>query len=66
MKLIEPELPEEKQMYKNLVDTIFKGVALAMGVAVIVVNTLGSLPTASAFTLLGIGLAALALSGLQK
>ena len=53
-------------MFKNLLDTIYKGIALAMGVAVIVLNTLGSLSAGSAFTLLGIGLAALALAALQK
>jgi hypothetical protein len=53
-------------MYKNLTDTILKGIALAMGVAVIVLNTLGALDNTSAFTLLGIGLAALALAGLQN
>jgi hypothetical protein len=53
-------------MYKNLLDTIYKGIALAMGVAVIVLNTLGGLSAGPAFTLLGIGLAALALAGMQK
>lgn len=53
-------------MYKNLLDTIFKGIALAMGVAVVVLNTLGSLNTTSAFTFLGIGLALLALVEMQK
>ena len=53
-------------MNKNLLDTIFKAVALSMGVAVIVLNTLGSLSVDTAVTLLGIGLTALAIAGLQK
>lgn len=53
-------------MKKNLLNTIFKAVALAMGVAVIVLNTLGSLSTDATVTLLSIGLTTLAISGLQK
>ena len=53
-------------MDKNLLDTIFKAVALGMGVAVIVLNTLGSLTVNTATTLLGIGLTVLAIAGLQK
>jgi len=53
-------------MNKNLLDTIFKAVALGMGVAVIVLNILGSLTVDTAVTLLGIGLTALAIAGLQK
>lgn len=51
---------------KNLLDTIFKAVALGMGVAVIVLNTLGSLSVDTAVTLLSIGLTALAIAGFQK
>jgi hypothetical protein len=53
-------------MNKNLIDTVFKAVALGMGVAVIVLNTLGSLTADTAMTFLGIGLTALAIAGLQK
>jgi hypothetical protein len=53
-------------MNKNIVDTVFKAVALGMGVAVIVLNTLGSLSADTAMTLLGIGVTALAIVGLQK
>jgi len=53
-------------MNKNLLDTVFKAVALGMGIAVIVLNTLGSLTVDTAVTLLGIGLTALAMAGLQK
>jgi len=57
---------KENEMNKNLLDTIFKAVALGMGVAVIVLNILGSLSVDTAVTLLGIGLTALAMAGLQK
>ncbi|HSG41805.1 MAG TPA: hypothetical protein VLA72_01505 [Anaerolineales bacterium] len=53
-------------MNKNVVDTVLKAVALAMGVAVIVLNTLDSLSADTAMTLLGLGVAALAIAGLQK
>jgi hypothetical protein len=57
---------KENSMSKNLMDTVFKAVALGMGVGVIVLNALDSLTDVTAVTLLGIGLAALAISGLQK
>jgi len=53
-------------MNKNLLDTIFNAVALGMGVVVIVLNTLGTLTADTAFTLIGIGLTALAIARLQK
>ena len=40
-----------------LISTVFKAVALAMGVAVTVLSCLGSLETQTAVTLLGLGLA---------
>lgn len=43
-----------------------KGIALAMGVAVIVLNTLNTLTTATAIALLSMGLTALAMAALQK
>ena len=53
-------------MVKRIVSIALKGVAHAMGIAVISLNFLGSLAIGSALTLLGIGLAALALEPLQK
>jgi len=53
-------------MNKNLLDTIFKAVALGMGVAVITLNTLGSLTVDTAVNLLGIGLTCLAIAGMNK
>jgi len=53
-------------MDKNLLKTILNAIALAMGVAVIVMQTLGSLGTGTAITLLGVGMAALGIAALQK
>jgi len=53
-------------MNKNLLKTIFNGVAMAMGVAVIVLNIVDPLPITDATSLLGIGVAALGVGGLQK
>ena len=53
-------------MNKDLLGTLLKAVALGMGVAVIVLNVLGTLTVDTAVMLLGIGLTALALAGLQK
>ncbi len=53
-------------MKKNLLTTIFNGLALAMGVATLVLNILGVLDNQTAFTLLGLGMFALAAANLQK
>jgi len=50
---------------KTLVNWIFKGIALAMGVATIVLGILGSSTNEALITLLGIGLFALSLWALQ-
>jgi hypothetical protein len=50
----------------NLVNLALKGVALAMGVAVIVMNTLGTLTPTTEASLLGIAVAALAITALDK
>ena len=47
-------------MKNNLVNIILKAVALAMGVAVIVLNILGTVATSTSVTLLSFGLTALA------
>lgn len=51
--------------WSRLFDTACKAVALAMGIAVAVLSILGQLPSKSAFVLLGIGLACLALTALN-
>ena len=53
-------------MNKNIVSVAFKGIALAMGVAVIVLGILGTLNANGATNLLGIGLTALALAAFQS
>ena len=53
-------------MNKNTLSIALKGVAFAMGVAVIVLNILGTLSISTAVTLLSIGLTALAIAALQK
>jgi Zn-dependent membrane protease YugP len=57
---------KENPMNKNLFEIICKAVALGMGVAVIVLNILGTLSVNTGLLLLGIGLTALALSDLEK
>ena len=57
---------KEKEMKPNILKTVFSGIAVAMGVAVIVTNILNPLSGVEATNLLGIGLAALGLSSYQK
>ncbi|HNS01260.1 MAG TPA: hypothetical protein PKM78_02630 [Anaerolineae bacterium] len=52
-------------MVRNIVQITLKAVALAMGVAVIVMSTLKTLDVATGVSMLGMGLAALALVSLQ-
>lgn len=50
----------------ELIDTILRAVALAMGVAVAALCTLNALPLQQGLSLLGIGVACLAVSALRK
>ena len=50
----------------NLVNIVFKGVAVAMGIAVIVLNILKVASLDTQLMLLGIGLACLAISALRR
>ncbi len=59
-------IPRRNAMKSNLIRLVCNAVALGMGIAVIVINILGNLTTGTAFTLLGVGVAALGLAGLQK
>jgi hypothetical protein len=52
-------------MNKNIVSIALKGLALAMGVAVVVLNILGTLDMKSAANMLGFGMVTLAIAALQ-
>ncbi len=47
---------------RNLINTICKALAVAMGIAVVVLTILGTANTTTSLTLLGFGLAALAVA----
>jgi hypothetical protein len=53
-------------MKNNLLKTICNGVAVAMGVAVIVTNIVSPLSLSASSNLLGIAVAALGVAALQK
>lgn len=53
-------------MYKNITKIALKGIALAMGIAIIVMGTLNTLEISTGLSMLGMGLAALALANLQE
>ena len=57
---------EETTRDSGLLELILRAVALAMGVAVIVMSVMGTMTADTAVTLLGIGLAALGLDALQR
>ena len=50
---------------KGTIKTVFKAVAVAMGVAVIVLGMLKMLPSSTGLLLLGIGVVALGIASLQ-
>ena len=58
--------PHQEEAPIALVNTILRAVALAMGVAVAVLSALNGLDAGSGLSMLGIGLAALALSALPS
>lgn len=53
-------------MNQNLLKTIFNCLALAMGIAVVVLNIVNPPVWTAAASMLGIGVAALGIAGLQK
>ncbi len=57
---------KEKTVWKSITNITLKGVALAMGVAVIVMSTLKTLDVTAGVSMLGLGLAALALAEMPK
>ena len=58
--------PHQEEAPIALVNTILRAVALAMGVAVVALSVLDVLDGKAAISLLGMGLACLALYSLQK
>jgi hypothetical protein len=56
----------QKRSTSSILNLILKGLALAMGVAVVVLSILGTAAPSNLITLLGIGLAALGLWALQS
>lgn len=53
-------------MYKSITKIALKGIAMAMGVAVIVLGTLKTLDVNAGVSMLGMGLTALALASFQE
>ena len=53
-------------MYKNITKIALKGIAMAMGVAVIVMSVLKTLDINAGVSMLGMGLTALALANFQE
>ena len=49
----------------EIIDTVLKGIGIAMGIAVTVLSILGELEINAAFTMLGIGLAGISISLLK-
>lgn len=65
---VKAESKEEpiKKKIDEIEDVAFKGVALAMGIAVVVLSIMKQIEMESAMTMLGIGLTSLAISSLSK
>lgn len=63
---IDEEKMKNEQSLKEIIHTVFTGIAVAMGIAVIVTNILGSAELQTQILLLGIGLSALAINLLDK
>ena len=56
----------EQKSIREIASLIFRALALAMGVAVVVLSCLGNLEAQSAVTMLGIGLACAGAAMLEK
>ena len=65
-ELMQVKTETKENMSKNkideIVDTVLKGVGVAMGIAVTVLSVLGELEANTAFVMLGIGLASISIS----
>lgn len=60
------EASASKKSPKEIIDLVFKAVALAMGIAVVVLSVLNKLEAETGIVLLGIGLACVGISLLNK
>ena len=64
---MQPNNPDgQSDKYRNITRIALKGIALAMGIAVVVLSTLKTLDVSTGVSMLGFGLAALALANLQQ
>ncbi|MCD8124405.1 MAG: helix-turn-helix domain-containing protein [Lachnospiraceae bacterium] len=61
-----PDRSEKSDEIQMIINTIFKGIGLAMGIAVAVLTVLNQLEMKDAAGMLGIGLACLAVSALRE
>ncbi len=57
--------PSQKGIHE-IANMVFRSIALAMGIAVVVLSILGALDAKTGITMLGLGLASLALYSLQE
>ena len=68
-ELMQVKTETKENMSKNkideIVDTVLKGVGVAMGIAVTVLSVLGELEANTAFVMFGIGLASISISQLK-
>jgi hypothetical protein len=62
---MEDTVMETSKTNRNLINQIFKGVAVALAIAVVVLNILKTAPVDTQLILLGLGLGCLAISSLQ-
>ena len=63
---VKQEASESKIDVSQIVDIAFKGVAMAMGIAVVVLSVLGELEVQAGMSMLGIGLACVGISLLKN
>lgn len=55
----------KKNRKSDIVDTVLRGLGVAMGIVVVVLSALGKVDTKAALTMLGLGLASLSISSLK-
>lgn len=58
--------PSQKKKTGEIINTALKGVALAMGIAVVVLSVLDELPINTGMVMLGLGLACIGINSLQE